>query len=232
MPTTAMDTGLGCLIERGRWPSAPANKSLTGVLVRRLRLNDLLIPDLNHDILQCLLAHMRRRDAFQSAMTSRTAYQLALPQYLSQVVLNCTSREKPPFNSKNGVASFCKILADAVRCRALRELTIIWPAADVVRRDWVSGDSYDVLSGIQLVFPKACLLHILSFTQYSSLVSAMSSLSDPIAKLAHLRTLKLCAALTEVVGGMLAQAQTSCRELLLRLSLRSTSIATRSSRRT
>lgn len=180
----------------------------------RLTLNEPSILDLNHDVLRYLLGHMRTRDALQFAMTSRAAYQLAIPRYLSQVVLDCTSRGKPLLSSRNRVAAFCKyVLADDTRCRTLRELTIIGTGADVVRHDWVSGDSYDVSQGLRLVFTKACLLRTLSFSHFASLASAMPWLPDLIPKLAHLRTLKLGAAQAGDVSGMLARAQESCRGL-------------------
>ncbi|KZT67355.1 hypothetical protein DAEQUDRAFT_812906 [Daedalea quercina L-15889] len=148
------------------------------------------ILDLNDDVLRYILGHMRSCDLIRLAMTSHAAHNLAIPHHLSHVVLDASLNAR--VFTQNRVALFCKyILADESRAGALRNLSILGSAFEVIRRTWGTGDNYDVAGALHLVFTKAHLLHTLSFSHAASLFSFMPWFPGIVAGLDNLEVLNL-----------------------------------------
>ncbi|KAF9801702.1 hypothetical protein IEO21_10053 [Rhodonia placenta] len=140
---------------------------------------------LNHDVLFEILSQTDSRSALNLSMVSRKAYDLSLPQALSDVTLS---------RSQNQVRSFCQfILADLQnRLPYLRQLTIECTSFGVARHiEFHKTVDFSAASDIAELLAKAKRLNRLSIACFEGLIAYEPRISIAVCGIPDLADLAL-----------------------------------------
>ncbi|CCM06359.1 uncharacterized protein FIBRA_08616 [Fibroporia radiculosa] len=182
------------------------------------RMPSMKFLDLNNDVLALILSFVRPPDAIQLALTCHDAYSVAMPRFLSDVVLG---GEDSSLSGPDQMTLFCKYMLADVRGR-LRHLRIL----DVQEGAFVSISEKDGLEiwkddySCALIFAdmlsQAVSLRKLHIRDLESLLQTQPAVADAFTKLEYLRDLSFSYVGKETLAML---KRTICRPFRLEFGL-------------